>query len=127
MATADRFYQMLERGRIITDEGSVNLTAQIKYDFLAAVHTMEQLENLQKLMETRRNKRKALRDKIMNSCFNALKMLTEDKEKLKDIKSIDAALRVLNECRSEMVKLAGEDHEADKLGKAIEDGVSAGR
>ena len=127
MATIDRFYTILDRGKIVGDEGSVMLTAQMKYDFLAATHTMEQLEKLQKLMETRRNKREALREKIANSCFNALKMLTDDKDKLKDVKSIDAALRVLNECRTEMIKLASSDHEAEKLGKEIQDGVSAGR
>ena len=126
MSTADRFYKMLERGRIVTDEGSVGLTAQIKYDFLAALHTMEQIENLQKLIESRRKKREALREKIATSCFNALKVL-EDKEKLKDVKSLDAALRVLGECRTEMIKLASSDHEDEKLGKVIEDGVSAGR
>ena len=126
MSTIDRFMTMLERGRIVTDEGSVSLTAQIKYDFLAAVHTMEQIENLQRTIETRRKKREALREKIATSCFNALKVL-EDREKLKDVKSLDAALRVLGECRTEMIKLASADHEDDKLGKEIQDGVSAGR
>ena len=127
MATLDRFYTMLDRGKILGDEGSVTFTAQMKYDFLAAAHTMEQMESLQKLMESRRKKREALRDKLMNSCYNALKALTDDKEKLKDVKSIDAALRVLNECRTEMIKMASADHEADKMGNEIKDGVSAGR
>ena len=127
MATEDRFRSILENGKIVTDEGSLNLSAQLKYDYLAAVHTMEQLENLQKVMEDRHKKREALREKLATSCFNALKMLTDDKEKLKDVKSIDAALRVLNECRTEMIKLASSDHEAEKLGKEIRDGISAGR
>ena len=126
MATMDRFREMLRENRVKTDEGSVELSAQIKYDFLAAVHTMEQIEKLQKVIENRRNKRAALREKIATSCFNALKVL-EDKEKLKDVKSLDAALRVLGECRTEMIKLASSDHEDDKLAKEIQDGVSAGR
>ena len=127
MATVDRIQAILDRGKLVTDEGSVTLTAQIKYDLLAAVHSMEQLENLQKTMETRQTKREALRDKIVTSCFNALKTLTEDKNKLKDVKSIDAALRVLNECRTELIKLSSADHEAIKMQKEIKDGVSAGR
>ena len=127
MATIDRIQAIVDRGRLITDEGSVTLTAQVKYDLLAAVHTMEQIENLQKLMATREKKREALRDKIITSCFNALKIFVDDKEKLKDIKSIDAALRVLNECRTEMLKLQSEDYETRKMHKEIQDGVSAGR
>ena len=127
MATIDRFKEMLSRSKVSTDEGNVNLSAQLKYDFLAAVHTMEQLESLQKVIDNRRKKREALREKLMNSCYNTLTMLTSDKEKLKDVKSIDAALRVLNECRTEMIKLSSAEHESDKLGYEVRDGVSAGR
>ena len=127
MATIDRFKEMLSRSKVSTEEGSVNLSAQLKYDFLAAVHTMEQIESLQKVIENRRKKREAIREKLANSCFNALQTLTSDKEKLKDVKSIDAALRVLNECRTEMIKLSSSDHESDKLGYEVRDGVSAGR
>ena len=126
MATIDRFREMLSANRVKTDAGSVELSAQLKYDFLAAIHTMEQIENLQRLIESRRQKREALREKITTSCFNALTVL-EDKEKLRDVKSLDAALRVLGECRTEMIKLASSDHEDEKLWKVIEDGVSAGR
>ena len=99
----------------------------MKYDYLAAIHTMEQIEELAETIKERTEKRNALREKIISSCRNTLKNLIENEKALTEIKHIDHALKVLNECRSEILKMEAQNHEDKKLGKVIEDGVSAGR
>ena len=128
MATAERFKSALAKGKLMSGSGAiVELTAQMKYDFLAAVHTMDQIEQLNDTIKERTEKREALRSKIVASCRNTLRNLVEDEEKLNDMKNIDHALRVLNECRTELLKMDAQTHEDQKLGKIVEDGVSAGR
>ena len=128
MATIDRFKGAIKNGKITADSGMVvNLSAQMKYDYLAAVHTMDQIEELNKTITARLNKREELKSKLLTSCRNSLKALVEDENGLKDIKNIDRALKVLHECRNELVKMDGQTHEDNKLAKIIEDGVSAGR
>ena len=129
MATIERFKTVLKNGKLASAETGaiVELTAQMKYDYLAAVHTMEQIEDLNDAIKERIEKREALKSKIIASSRNTLKNLIEDENSLKEIKNIDHALRVLNECRTELLKMEGQTHEAQKLGKITEDGVSAGR
>ena len=128
MATIDRFKAAIKTGKITADSGLVaTLTAQMKYDYLAAVHTMDQIEELNKTITARLEKREGLKLKILASCRNSLKALVDDENALKEIKNIDRALKVLTECRSELVKMDGQSHEDHKLAKIIEDGVSAGR
>ena len=127
MATIDRFKEILNTGKIFTEGASMKLDAQLKYDYLAAVHTMEQLEDLAAEIKDRNKKRDDFKAKLLNSCRNTLKNMVEDPNGLKELKNIDHALKVLNDCRTELLKLEGGAHESRKLAKKIEDGVSAGR
>ena len=127
MAVIDRFKGILEVGKIMTDGASLKLDAQLKYDYLAAVHSMEQLENLAAEFKERNKKREDLKSKLINSCRNTLKGLVENENGLKEIKNIDHAIKVLSDCRTELLKLEGAAHESRKLAKNIEDGISAGR
>ncbi len=127
MATLDRFKGILERGVINTDDDSLRLDAQLKYDYLAAIHSMEQLENLAAEFKERNKKREDFREKLLKSCRNTLKGLVDNENALKEIKNIDHAIKVLSDCRTELLKLDGAAHESKKLAKKIEDGVSAGR
>ena len=62
MATIDRFKTALRIGISFKDgENLIPLTAQMKYDYLAAVHTMDQLTNLHNELEERKKRRDALR------------------------------------------------------------------
>ena len=105
----------------------MKLDAQLKYDYLAAVHTMEQLQDLAAEFKDRNKKREDFKAKLLNSCRNTLKNLVEDENGLKELKNIDHAIKLLNDCRTELLKLEGAAHESHKLAKKIEDGVSAGR
>ena len=127
MAVKDRFQGILEMGKIMTDGASLKLDAQLKYDYLAAIHSMEQLEELAKEFKERNKKREDLKAKLLNSCRNSLKNLVENENALKEVKNIDHAIKVLSDCRTELLKLEGQSHESRKLAKNIEDGVSAGR
>ena len=127
MATIDRFKDILASGKIFTEGASLKLDAQLKYDYLAAVHTMDQLENLISEIKDRNKKRNDFKEKLLSNCRSTLKNLVEDENGLKELKNIDHALKVLNDCRTELLKLEGAAHENRKLAKKIEDGVSAGR
>ena len=127
MATLDRFKSALKIG-ISFGDGSSNrpLTAQMKYDYLAAVHTMEQLTELANEFEERKKKRGDFREKLSASCRLALKKFVESEETL-TLKQLDNAIKGLVECRNELVKLDSVEKESEKLAKFIEDGISAGR
>lgn len=126
MATIDRFKDALAVGKILTDEEtSLSLTAQMKYDYLAAVHTMEQLTNLWKEFEARKKRRNALREKISDSCKISLKKIAETEGHL-TLKQVVAAEKLLRECHEELLKIETLASESDKLFKFISDGVSAG-
>ena len=127
MATIDRFRDALQIGKIFTEGASMKLDAQLKYDYLAAVHTMEQLQDLADEFKDRNKKREEFKAKLLNSCRNTLKNLVDDENGLKELKNIDHAIKVLSDCRTELLKLEGASHESRKLAKKIEDGVSAGR
>ena len=127
MATIDRFREILKTGKIMTDDAALRLDAQLKYDVLAAIHTMDQIENLIKEIEERQKKREDFKAKLLTSCRNTLKNLVANDNNLKELKNIEHAIKVLNDCRTEMLKLEGAAHEDRKLAKKIEDGVSAGK
>ncbi|MBR4383232.1 MAG: hypothetical protein IKP64_06705 [Selenomonadaceae bacterium] len=126
MATIDRFREMMDSGKITSGDVDVPFSAQLKYDWLAAIHTMEQLENLAAEIESRKKYRAELREKLLRSCSQSLKKLGEDEEGL-TVKKIDAAIKMLMELRMEIVKVDSAAKESDKLAKFIRDGVSAGR
>ena len=126
MATIDRFKTALKIGISFKDGESLRpLTAQMKYDYLAAVHTMDQLTNLANEFEERKKRRAALREKLSDSCRKSLKKIADGEDVL-TLKQIDSAIKGLREFRDELFKMETLDKESEKLAKFIEDGVSAG-
>ena len=127
MATIDRFKEIISKGKIFTDDAALKLDAQLKYDFLAAFHTMEQILELQKTIDERNKKHEDFKNKLLTNCKKALNVIINEENSLKDVKSIDHAIKLLTDYRTEFVKLEAQRHEADKLAKVVKDGVSAGR
>ena len=126
MATIDRFKTALRIGISFKDgENLIPLTAQMKYDYLAAVHTMDQLTNLHNELEDRKKRRDALREKLSDSCRKSLKKIADGEEVL-NVKHLDSAIKGLMEFRDELVKMESIERESERLAKLIEDGVSAG-
>ena len=126
MATIDRFKEPLQKGGISIDGKLIPLTAQMKYDYLAAIHSMEQLLNVIEAMDKQNKKRANLREKISNSCKMSLKKLVESDEII-TLKQIDSTIQGLQDCRNELLKLETADKETAKLFEFVKDGVSAGR
>ena len=126
MATLDRFKEAVETGTVVdANDLEVPLSAQMKYDYLAAIHTMEQLEKLAREFENRKRSRATLKDELFKSCKQALKKLAEEVKPL-TMKKIDDAIKTLSDCRREIMKIDSAAKESDKLAKLIKDGVSAG-
>ncbi|MBE8955191.1 MAG: hypothetical protein SR2Q5_05955 [Quinella sp. 2Q5] len=126
MATIDRFKDVLETGTIIdANDMEAPISAQMKYDYLAAVHTMEQLDKLAREIENRKRSRTALKDDLFKSCRQAIKKIADDKDAL-NLKRIDDAIKLLTDCRREIMKIDSAARESDKLFGFIKDGVSAG-
>ena len=126
MATIDRFKEMMDSGKIKSGDVDVPLSAQLKYDYLAAIHTMEQLENLATEIESRKKYRAELREKLLLNCRQSMKKFGEEEDEL-TIKKLDATIKMLIELRQEILKIDSAAKESDKLAKFIRDGVSAGR
>ena len=126
VATIDRFKDSVDTGTIIdANDLEVPLSAQMKYDYLAAIHTMEQLDKLAREIENRKRSRANLKEELFKSCKQALKKLAEDNNAL-TLKKIDDAIKTLKDCRREIMKIDSAAKESDKLAKIIKDGVSAG-
>ena len=126
MATIDRFKEALEAGTTIdANDLEVPLSAQMKYDYLAAIHTMEQLEKLAREIENRKRSRAKLEEELFKSCKQMLKKISDDQKPL-TLKKIDDAIKTLTDCRREIMKIDSAARESDKLAKLIKDGVSAG-
>ena len=126
MATIDRFKDVINSGKISAGDVDVPLSAQLKYDYLAAIHTMEQIENLAAEIASRKKYRAELREKLLSNCRQSMKKFGEEDDEL-TVKKLDATIKMLTECRNEIVKLDTASKESDKLAKFIRDGVSAGR
>jgi hypothetical protein len=126
MATIDRFKEPLKKGGIAIDGRLIPLTSQMKYDYMAAVHTMEQLLDLAAAIDKNNKKRADLRTKISNSCKISLRKIVES-EDIITLQQLEAAIHGLQECRKELVKLEIADKETAKLSEYIKDGISAGR
>ena len=126
LATIDRFKDAVDKGRISVGGGAAApLSAQMKYDYLAAIHTMQQLENLAAEIEVRKEYRAKLKNELLKSCCQSLKKLAEDEDNL-TLRKIDAAIKMLTDCRYEVAKVDSATREAEKLAELIKDGVSAG-
>ena len=127
MATIDRFKEAVEHGRISVGGGAAApLSAQMKYDYLAAIHTMEQLTNLAEEIEVRNDYRKKLKAELLKSCCQSLKKVADDESSL-TLKKIDATIKTLIDFRCEIAKIDSATRESEKLFDLIKDGVSAGR
>ncbi len=126
MATIDRFKEILDKGGFAIDGKFVPLTAQLKYDYMAAVHTMDELLSLAAEIKKRNHKRDKLREKIASSFKLSLKKFIDDEEPI-TMKKIDAAIQGLHECRRELLKIETADKETEHLAEFIKDGISAGR
>ena len=126
MATIDRFKEAVDTSTIIdANDLEVPLSAQMKYDYLAAIHTMEQLEKLAQEIENRKRSRAKLEDELFKSCKQLLKKIA-DEDKPLTLRKIDDAIKTLKDCRREIMKIDSAARESDKLAKLIKDGVSAG-
>lgn len=125
MAVIDRFKDALESNKITdANDLEVPMSAQMKYDYLAAVHTMEQLEKLAREFENRKRARTKLKDELFKSCKQAIKKLAADENIT--LKKIDDAIKILKDCRREVMKIDSAERESNKLASFIKDGVSAG-
>ena len=118
MATIDRFKDVINSGKISAGDVDVPLSAP-------AIHTMEQIENLASEIASRKKYRAELREKLLRNCRQSMKKFGEDQDEL-TLKQLEAAIKMLTECRNEIVKLDTASKESDKLAKLIRDGVSAG-
>ena len=125
MGTFERFQDALKNGTV-SPEGGEKLSAQLRYDYLAAVHTMEQILNLEKEFKSRKERRDQLLEKISSSARKSLQKIVES-EGVFTVKQIDAAIKGLQECRSEILKIEHSEKIDGKLSQIIKDGVSAGR
>ena len=126
MATIDRFKDALASGIALSDsEKKIPLTAQMKYDYLAAVHTMDQLMNLYDEFQARKKRRDTFRERISTACKVPLRKIVESDGVL-TIKQINEAMKILKDCHDELLKMEAIANECEKLEKFIADGVSAG-
>ena len=124
MSTLDRFKDVLAEGYLPDELGGSKLTAQAKYDFLAAVHTMDQIEAVNEAIANRQKKRDKMRRTLISSCATAIKKMI-DNDKLNDLAGIEAAIKALNGCRDELIKLSGEEQSENVLKKFVADGITA--
>lgn len=125
MGTFERFQGALKNGTV-SPEGGEKLSAQLKYDYMAAVHTMEEILNLEKEFKSRKKVRENLLEKISGSCRKSLAKIVES-EGVLTLKQLEAAIKGLQECRNEILKIDIVAREDEKLAKIIVDGISAGR
>lgn len=125
MATIDRFKEVIVSGVILdADDLEAPLSPQMKYDYLAAINSMEQLENLAAELAIRKRYRADLRATLLKSCSQSLKKIAGDEDNF-SLKKIDTAIKMLTDCRREVTKIDSVERECDKLAKIIRQGVSA--
>lgn len=125
MATAERLKEVVESGVILdADDIEAPLSHQMKYDLMAAINSIEQLESLIAEITNRKKYRAKLKAELLKSCCQSLKKLTDDDEGF-TLKKIDSAIKMLNDCRYEITKIDSAEKETDKLAKLVRKGVSA--
>ena len=125
MATIDRFKDILKSGHLPKEQGGQALTAQTKYDFLAAAHTMDQILELTATLEKRAKTRASLREKLAATSRKSIQKLMDSENGFSRIKELDAALKVLTACRMELAAMEGEEQAEKALKKIIADGITA--
>ncbi|MBR6711481.1 MAG: hypothetical protein IKI76_00595 [Selenomonadaceae bacterium] len=125
MATVDRFKEVVESGIIMdADDMEAPLSPQMKYDFMAAINSIEQLESLIAEIANRKKYRAKLKAELLKSCCQSLKKLADNEEDF-TLRKIDMAIKMLMDCRYEVTKIDSVEKETDKLSKLIRKGVSA--
>ena len=125
MSTMERFQAVIKEGGLPEDLGGARLSAQAKYDFLAAYHSMEQLTAVIDAIEKRKKKRETLKTKILSTVKKSLTQLLEGE--FSSVKDVDKAADILNACQKELLALDGEAASDKAIAKLVQDGVSAGR
>ena len=125
MAVADRFKEVVESGVIMdADDMEAPLSPQMKYDFMAAINSIEQLESLIAEIANRKKYRAKLKAELLKSCCQSLKKLADNDEDF-TLRKIDMAIKMLTDCRYEVTKIDSAEKETEKLSKLIRKGVSA--
>ena len=125
MSTIDRFKEVVDSGIILdADEMEAPLSPQMKYDFMAAINAMSELESVIAEVANRKKYRTKLRTELLKSCCQSLKKLADDEEGF-TLRKIDMAIKMLTDCRYEVTKIDSADKEVDKLSKLIRKGVGA--
>ena len=125
MATVDRFKEVVESGIILdADDMEAPLSPQMKYDFMAAINSIEQLENLIAEIANRKKYREKLKAELLKSCCQSLKKIADDENGF-TMRKIDMAIKMLMDCRYEITKIESAEKETEKLSKLIRKGVSA--
>ncbi len=125
MATIDRFQEITESGVMLdADDMEAPLSPQMKYDLMAAINTIKQLEALTAEIANRKQYRAKLKSELLKSCCQSLKKIVEDENGL-TLKKIDAAIKMLSDCRYEVTKIDSAERETEKLAKLVRHGVSA--
>ena len=125
MATIDRFKEVVESGTILdADDMEAPLSPQMKYDYMAAINAMQQLMDVTAEIANRKNYRAKLKAELLKSCCQSLKKIADDENGL-TLKKIDAAIKMLTDCRSEITKIDILERETDKLAKLVRKGISA--
>ena len=125
MATIDRFKEVVESGTILdADDMEAPLSPQMKYDYMAAINAMQQLMDITAEIANRKNYRAKLKAELLKSCCQSLKKIADDENGL-TLKKIDAAIKMLTDCRSEITKIDILERETDKLAKLVRKGISA--
>lgn len=125
MATIDRFKEVVESGIIVdADDMEAPISPQTKYDYMAAINAMQQLMDITAEMTNRKNNRAKLKADLLRVCCQSLKKIAEDENGL-TIKKIDAAIKMLSDCRYEITKIDSAERETDKLAKLVSKGITA--
>ena len=125
MATIDRFKEVVDSGIIIdADDMEAPLSPQMKYDFMAAINAMSELESVIAEIANRKRYRTKLKTELLKSCCQSLKKIAEDEDGF-TLRKIDMAIKMLTDCRYEVTKIDSADKEIDKLSKLIRKGVNA--
>ena len=125
MATVDRFKEVVESGIIMdADDMEAPLSPQMKYDFMAAINSIEQLESLIAEIANRKKYRAKLKGELLKSCCQSLKKLADNEEDF-TLRKIDMTIKMLSDCRYEVTKIDSAEKETEKLAKLIRKGVSA--
>jgi len=125
MAVMERFESIIKEGALPKEMGGASLSAQAKYDFLAALNSMRQLTDVIESLEKRKKKRTTFKGKIIDTCKKSLAKLTQSE--ITTSKDVDKAIEVLEACKKELMNMEAEETADKAIAKLVEEGVSAGR